>query len=617
MKTALFILSAATLGVSATAELRASVDFQKDIRPVLEQYCFACHDDTAKGEVNLEALSEDGSFWRDPKVWEKALAQLHDRVMPPAKKEQPKDEDRARIVDWLRTTLANPDAKMVPRDPGRTVIHRLSRLEYNNTIRDLLGVETHPADNFPPDGGGGGGFDNNASTLFVPPILMERYLAAATEIVTTAKPALLFPARPAAGKDERAAAKESFAKLAGRAFRRPADAEEMNGLLALYDAARKRGESWEESVRLGVRAMLASPAFLFRAEEERPGTEAHRVNDFELASRLSYFLWSSMPDDPLLALAAAKKLHEPATLEAQVHRMLADPKARILAENFGGQWLRTKELKTGVTPATDKFPEFTPALRDAMYREVVEFFQSLLHENQPLTDFLDCDYTFANETLAKQYGLPGVSGDEFRRVALTDRNRGGVITMGAVLTLTSYPRRTSPVLRGKWVMEEILGTPPPAPPPMIKSLPTSDKPKNGLTFRQQLEHHRSKIECAGCHARMDPLGMGLENFNPVGAWRTDIAGAPVDSAGQLPDSREFSGPVELKKLLLDRKDEFARNLTERMLSYALGRGIEPGDWFPVHEISKAVAADGYRAQRLVLEIARSYPFQYRRTATRP
>ena len=617
MKTALFILSAATLGVSATAELRASVDFQKDIRPVLEQYCFGCHDDTAKGEVNLEALSEDGSFWRDPKVWEKALAQLHDRVMPPAKKEQPKDGDRARIVDWLRTTLANPDAKMVPRDPGRTVIHRLSRLEYNNTIRDLLGVETHPADNFPPDGGGGGGFDNNASTLFVPPILMERYLAAATEIVTTAKPALLFPARPAAGKDERAAAKESFAKLAGRAFRRPADAEEMNGLLALYDAARKRGESWEESVRLGVRAMLASPAFLFRAEEERPGTEAHRVNDFELASRLSYFLWSSMPDDPLLALAAAKKLHEPATLEAQVHRMLADPKARILAENFGGQWLRTKELKTGVTPATDKFPEFTPALRDAMYREVVEFFQSLLHENQPLTDFLDCDYTFANETLAKQYGLPGVSGDEFRRVALTDRNRGGVITMGAVLTLTSYPRRTSPVLRGKWVMEEILGTPPPAPPPMIKSLPTSDKPKNGLTFRQQLEHHRSKIECAGCHARMDPLGMGLENFNPVGAWRNDIAGAPVDSAGQLPDSREFSGPVELKKLLLDRKDEFTRNLTERMLSYALGRGIEPGDWFPVHEISKAVAADGYRAQRLVLEIARSYPFQYRRTATRP
>ena len=586
---------------------------------MLEQYCFGCHDDSAKGGVNLETLSENGSFWRDPKVWEKAVAQLHDRVMPPAKKDQPKDEDRARIVDWLRATLANPDAAKVPRDPGRTVIHRLSRLEYNNTIRDLLGVETRPADKFPPDGGGGGGFDNNASTLFVPPILMERYLAAATEIVASAKPTLLFPIRPAAGKDERAAAKENLSQLAGRAFRRPADAEEMNGLLSLYDAARKRGESWEDALRLGARAMLVSPAFLFRIEDEQPGAEAHRVSDFELASRLSYFLWSSMPDDPLLALAATKKLHEPAALDAQVRRMLSDPKARILAENFGSQWLRTKELKTGVTPATDKFPEFTPTLRDAMYREVVEFFQALLRENRPLTDFLDCDYTFANETLAKQYGLPGVSGDEFRRVPLTDRNRGGVITMGAVLTLTSYPRRTSPVLRGKWVMEEILGTPPPAPPPMIKSLPTSDKPKNGLTFRQQLEHHRSKVECAACHARMDPLGMGLENFNPIGSWRTDIAGAPVDCAGQLPDNREFNGPIELKKLLLDRKDEFVRNLTERMLSYALGRGIEPGDWFPVHEISKAVATDGYRAQRLVLEIANSYPFQYRRSAsaTRP
>ena len=617
MKKAHFILSLATLGVSATEDVLAETDFQKDIRPVLEQYCFGCHDDTAKGDVNLEALSEKGSFWRDPKSWEKALAQLHDRVMPPPKKEQPTDEERARVVDFLRTTLANPDATKVPRDPGRTVIHRLSRLEYNNTIRDLLGVETRPADKFPPDGGGGGGFDNNASTLYVPPILMERYLAAATEIVGVAKPEFLFTSRPAAGKAERAAAKESLATLAGRACRRPADEDQMSDLLALYDGARQRGESWEDGVRLGARAMLVSPAFLFRIEDEQPGSAASRVSDFELASRLSYFLWSSTPDEPLLALAAAKKLHESDTLDEQVRRMLADPRAGTFAENFSSQWLRTKELKSGAMPATDKFPEFTPALRDAMYRETIEFFQALVRENGPLTDFLDSDYTYANEVLARQYGVPDVIGEDFRRVKHADRNRGGVITMSAVLTLTSYPRRTSPVSRGKWVMEEILGTPPPAPPPMIKTLPTSDKPKNGLSFRQQLEFHRRKIECAGCHSRMDPLGMGLENFNPIGSWRTDISGAEVDAAGQLPDSRAFNGPIEMKQLLLERKDEFVRNLTERMLSYALGRGIEPGDWFPVHQISKAVAADGYRTQRLVLEIVRSYPFQYRRSADIP
>lgn len=584
---------------------------------MLEEHCFGCHDDAAKGDVNLESLSEPGNFWRDPKVWEKALAQLHDRVMPPPKKAQPNDEARARVVDFLRTTLAHPDATKVPRDPGRTLIHRLSRLEYNNTIRDLLGVDTRPADKFPPDGGGGGGFDNNAATLYVPPILMERYLAAAAEIAAAAKPEFLFTSRPGTGKSERTAAGESLATLAGRAFRRPADAEQMNGLLALYDDARKGGESWEDGIRLGTRAMLVSPAFLFRVEDEQAGAEASRVSEFGLASRLSYFLWSSMPDEPLLALAAARKLHDSETLDGQVRRMLADPKARTFAENFSSQWLRTKELKTGVMPAADKFPEFTPALRDAMYRETIEFFQALLRENRPLTDFLDSDYTYANEILAKQYGVPDVSGEDFRRVQHTDRNRGGVITMSAVLTLTSYPRRTSPVSRGKWVMEEILGTPPPAPPPMIKTLPTSDKPKNGLSFRQQLEFHRRKAECAGCHSRMDPLGMGLENFNPIGAWRTDIAGAPVDAAGQLPDSRAFNGPVEMKQLLLERKDEFVRNLTERMLSYALGRGVEPGDWFPVHQISKAVAADGYRTQRLVLEIVRSFPFQYRRSAETP
>jgi hypothetical protein len=339
-----------------------------------------------------------------------------------------------------------------------------------------------------------------------------------------------------------------------------------------------------------------------------------RVSDWELASRLSYFVWSSMPDEPLFALAREGKLSEPATFEAQVRRMLADAKARVFAENFASQWLRTRELRASVRPASDGQPEFTPALRDAMAREPIVFFDALLRGDRPLTECLDADYAFVNAELARFYGLCEPGGDGFERVTLTDRTRGGVVTMAGVLTLTSYPRRSSPVLRGKWIMEEILGTPPPPPPQMIKSLPTSDKGRNGLTFRQQLEVHRSKPECASCHKTMDQLGFGLENFSPVGSWRTTAGNNPVDASGELPDGTKFTGPVELKRLLSERRDEFMRNLTERMFSYALGRGVEQTDWLAVRQIARAVANDGYRAQRLVLEIAKSPAFQLRKPA---
>jgi hypothetical protein len=270
-----------------------------------------------------------------------------------------------------------------------------------------------------------------------------------------------------------------------------------------------------------------------------------------------------------------------------------------------------------VRPSSEKFPEFTPALRDAMAEEPVTFFHALLRENRPITECLDADYTYANPVLAKFYGLPDTGGDGFRKVALTDRNRGGVVTMAGVLTLTSYPGRTSPVLRGKWLMEEILGTPPPPPPPMIKTLPTSDKQRNGLTFRQQLEAHRSRAECAACHRAMDQFGFGLENFGPIGTWRTSAADLPVDSAGELPDGGKFTGPVELKRLLVERRDEFTRNITERMFSYAMGRGVEQTDWLTIRQIARTVAKDGYGTQRLVIEIARSVPFQFRRPAETP
>ena len=593
------------------------IDFQKDVRPAFEQYCFDCHDGgSKKADVNLEQFDSADSFWRDPKLWERVLVQLRDRVMPPAKKNQPSDEQRARLATWVAGMLDHPDESKLQRDPGRTVIHRLNRLEYNCTVRDLLDVDIHPADTFPPDGGGGGGFDNNAGTLFIPPILMEKYLEAADAVLAAAKPERLFTSVPREGKDERTAARESLSELARRAFRRTIEPSEIERLLSLYDAARQRGESHADATKLAAKAILISPYFLFRIEADREATEPYPVSDFELAGRLSYFLWSSMPDEELFQSARNGKLHEPAILEAQVRRMLADPKSKTFAENFATQWLRTKELKTIVSPAPDKFPQFTTALRDAFYDESVEFFGGLIHGNRPVTDCLDCDYTFANETLARFYGIPDVQGDSMREVHLADHNRGGLLGMGGILTLTSYPRRTSPVLRGKWVMEEILGTPPPPPPPMVNTEKLGgEHPQDGLTFRQRLEQHRQDPKCAGCHARMDPLGFGLENFSAVGGWRTDVSGVVVDASGQMVTGEKFTGPAEMKRLLLDRKDEFTRNLTEKMLSYALGRGLEPADWWPVQKIARAVAADHYRAQTLIVEITRSYPFQYRRPRT--
>ncbi len=615
MKLRPVILAAAVL-VGSTSGSVAAPDFKKDIVPILDRYCVSCHDDEPKGGVDIGNLTEEGGFWKEPKTWEKVLNAVRDASMPPAKKTQPKPEERALVSSWLAETLDNPDATRVPTDVGRKLIHRLSRLEFNNTVRDLLGVDTRPADGFPPDAGGGGGFDNNASTLFIPPVLMEKMLAATADIVAAAKPERVFRVRAGGGKDEAAAAKENIEWLGSRAFRRPLDAEELAGLMRLYGSQRKAGLSWEDSLRQVVRGLLVSPSFVFRAEQDRAGSGPQRISDWELATRLSYFLWSSMPDDALLAVSQSGKLHEPAILEREVRRMLADAKARSFTDNFASQWLRTKEIAS-VHPATDKFPEFTPEIRTAMALEPLEFFSALIRDNRPLSDCLDCDYTFVNADLAKYYGLTGVETPGFQRVQLTDRNRGGVLTMAGILTLTSYPRRSSPVLRGKWLMEEILGSPPPPAPPMIKSLPTSDKPRNGLTFRQQLEQHRNRPECASCHKTMDQLGFGLENFSPVGRWRTVVADAPVDNSGELPSGQKFTGPGELKALLAQRKDEFTRNVAERMMSYALGRGIEQGDWLAIRQISKAVASSGYKSQELVLGIVRSPQFNFRRPAEPP
>nr|CAA9210624.1 hypothetical protein AVDCRST_MAG63-1520 [uncultured Armatimonadetes bacterium] len=589
--------------------------YEQHIRPVLDQFCTGCHGDAkASGGVNLSSFKTVTAVQRDQATWRKVLAAVREGSMPPSNMPQPSPDQRDRLSQWLAHTLNNVDESLLPKNPGRVLIHRLSRAEYNNTVRDLFGVTSKPADKFPADGGGGGGFDNNADTLFVPPILMERYLGAAGEILDETKPARLFFVRPSKTLAPRAAARKIVGHYAMRAFRRPVETPEVDRLMRLYDGSARRGASFEDSVKLALKAVLISPNFLFRVERDRPGTRAYPISDWELASRLSYFLWASMPDDTLFKLAAQKRLRDPKVLEQQVQRMLKSPKSAALADSFAGQWLRVRDLYTVSNPDPRRFPGFTPALRDAMYGETIAFVDDVLREDRNLLHLLDAGYTYLNEDLAKHYNIPNVTGPKLRRVRLSDGRRGGVLTMASVLTLTSYPQRTSPVLRGKWVLEEILGTPAPPPPAVVAVLGQEDAPKEGLTFRQRLEKHREKPECVSCHVRMDPLGFGLENFDGIGRWRDEIGGAPVDAAGTLANGEKFVGPSELKKHLLTRKEDFVRNLAEKMLSYSLGRGLEPYDLPAVRRITTRLEKDGYRSSTLILEIVKSYPFQYRKSS---
>ena len=402
------------------------------------------------------------------------------------------------------------------------------------------------------------------------------------------------------------------ANLARRAFRRSVTPQEVDKLAALISFAQKHGDSFEEGLCQSMQAMLVSPNFLFRIEqrpaENANGETPHAISDYELASRLSYFLWSSMPDDDLLQLADRSMLRQPGVLEAQVRRMLKDPKAHALVENFGGQWLELRKLES-VKPDRQRFPDFDEYLRMSVRRETELFFESIVRDDRSVLDFIDADYTFLNERLARFYKIPGVAGPEFRKVELTaDTHRGGVLSQASVLTVSSYATRTSPVLRGKWILEKILSSPPPPPPPDVPNLDES-KIGSAASLREQLEAHRQNPTCASCHSRMDPLGFGLENFDAIGAWRTQDGKFPIDATGVLPDGRSFKGPEELKAILKAQRDAFAQGLTEKLLTYALGRGVENYDKPAVKQIVGRLAADDYRFSRLVIEIAGSLPFQ--------
>ncbi len=592
--------------------------FSQTVRPFLEQHCTGCHGGgEPEGGLALDRYRESANIQTDFETWEKILRLVDDREMPP--RDEPRPDERA--LDGFRQAVQAELDQFDCGDaahPGRVTLRRLNRAEYNNTIRDLLGVDFRPADDFPSDDVGNG-FDNIGDVLSIPPLLLEKYLAAAKSIVDQtmaddAARARVVVDQPAAGITAQQATRRNLERFAARAFRRPIRREEADRLMKLVAFAGEQGATAEETFEAALQAILASPHFLFRVEADPPsGTAIRELNGFELASRLSYFLWSSMPDARLLELAANGTLRDPAVLERQVDRLLSDPKSSALTENFAGQWLQLRSLAE-ITPDPQRYPAFDDELRSAMRRETELFFDAVVREDRSILDFLRADFSYLNERLATHYGLAGVKGPAFRRVKLDDRRRG-ILTQASILFLTSNPTRTSPVKRGKWILDNILGEPPPPPP---EGVPELDEAAEALgSLRERLEQHRSNEACAVCHRKMDQLGFGLENFDVIGGWRERDGKFPIDASGTLPGNLEFAGPAELMDILAEQKKAaFSRCLAEKMLTYALGRGLESMDRCAVDDILKKLAQHDHRFGVLVKAIVASTPFRFREAKQR-
>jgi hypothetical protein len=640
----LFLLTAAvgsqllapSKGAAPPGKAARAPDFLGEVRPLLKAYCFECHGtNKRRAGLDLEKIDTQAAAIDGASVWGQVGERLRIKEMPPRNRKQPTEAERQKLLAWAQhVAQSRVDCRSLTKPQleralaGYTTNRRLSRFEYNNTLADLFGVDLHPGDLLPSEGGGGEGFDNAAATLFTTPVLLEKYLEAAELVLSTLLPKAEGRA-PVAGKVEaarrrllveapsaktppREAARKVLEAFLRRAFRRPPTGKEVERYLGLFDKAARRGDHFEPSLKLALKGALISPSFLFLTETPPDKAGAYRLGHYEVASHLSYFLWSSMPDEELFRLASQGKLHDEQVLRGQVRRMLRAPRARSLADGFAAQWLGIQALGATIRPDARLFPEFTDELAAAMREETLLFFDGIVREDRSVLEVLDADYTFLNERLAAHYKVPGVEGPQMRRVKLSDPRRGGVLGHASILTVTSFPHRTSPVLRGRWALDELLGAEIPPPPPDVPVLNQRRRGGNTLSLRQQLEKHRAKPECASCHQRIDPLGFALENFDPLGRWRSEQNGQPIDSQGVLPGGEKVNGPVELKKLLLEkRRPEFLHNLSRRMLGYALGREVNRMDLCVVEECVKVLERGDFRISRLLEAVVVSYPFSHR------
>jgi len=432
----------------------------------------------------------------------------------------------------------------------------------------------------------------------------------------TASRQRIFVCRPAKTLDETPCARRILSRLARRAYRQPVSDADVQPLMSFYHSGRREG-TFDTGIQRALQAILAEPRFLFRVERDPadiPSGAVYRINDVELASRLSFFLWSSIPDEELLAVAAEGKLKDPVTLDRQVRRMLRDSKSDAIVSNFAGQWLQLRNVRNEL-PNSDQFPDFDDNLRQAFQRETELLFASIMREDRNVLELMTADYTFVNERLARHYGIPNVYGSWFRRVPVPQDARRGLLGQGSMLLVTSHAERTSPVLRGKWILENILGTPPPPPPPDVPTLKENEAGQKPKTMREQMSEHRENPVCASCHKVMDPIGFALENFDAVGAWRTREAGEPIDASGELGDGTHVDGITTLRAALLRRPEVFVGTMTEKLLTYALGRGLDAHDMPAVREIVRNAAPEGYRFSQIVLGVVHSAPFQTRMKGT--
>ena len=585
----------------------------------IKRYCLECHSgEKPKASLDLSRFDSMDKILSEALLWDDILIRLSQGDMPPKEADLPTLNERSEFLNWVESSLQKAACQSGPH-AGPAVLRRLNRAEYSASVRDLLDIHFDAGEALPSDGSGGEGFDNASETLFISPIHAEKYMDAARVAVeyAFADPRSLrrfLVAEPDEKTSPEVAARRVIEDFLPRAFRRSIPESEILEYLALFHAAYKADPSFMVAIRLTLQAVLISPKFLFIAEEPNFDSKPHKVTDHELASRLSYFLWGSLPDDELLKAADEGNLSDSRILQEQFKRMLGSQnsrKVRNFSQNFVEQWLGTRALGREFKP--DKsIRGYDSELEGGMKYEPVFFFHEILTENRSLLDLLKADYTYVNRRLARHYRIKGEFREQPKRVQLTDENRrGGLLSMAAVLAVSSYPHRTSPVLRGKWILETILGDPPPPPPSNVPELEESASSVSSESLRQRLELHRQDVACAQCHDRIDPLGFGLENYGVLGRWRDKYEGHTVDARGALPDGTTFSGPAELKLALLGRKDQFVRHLTKKMLGYALGRGLTYYDYCAVNSIVDKLRANDYKSHHLLFGIIQSVPFRFK------
>jgi hypothetical protein len=613
------------LAPSGADAARPAFSFE-DSQTFLNTYCRSCHEgNSPAGGFHLRRVSAPSTVRAEPQKWVSLAARVRNGEMPPKGAPAPAFEAREQFTDWVHNAV-RAEACAAGIVPGASIIRRLNRDEYAATLRDLLDIHLDIGRMLPADGAGGEGFDNAAETLFLSPLHAEKYMEVAKFAVEFAAKehksrAKILVAMPGPGLSPGEAAQRILRDFLPRAFRKPVDETTIGSYVALFHTALKRGQPFDEAVFFALRSALVSPEFLFLTEPLNTGDDPRALDQYSMASRLSYFLWGSMPDELLFDIAAAGKLHDREVLRQIVRRMLRNDRSLGFTQRFVEQWLRTRELGGEKSPDPELFPSYATdeELRSDIRFQPILFFRELLIQDLSLLNLLESKHTIGTRNLARHYEVkmplrPNMLKQPHWLELPEGTHRGGLLGMSAVLAVSSHPYRTSPVLRGAWILDSILGTPPPPPPPDVPALEEAHQGAAPKSVRERLSRHRANPACASCHDRIDPLGFALENFDPIGRWRHDDAGRPVDSSGELADGAKFRGPDELKQVLLARKGRFIRNLTAKLFGYALGRGLTLQDSCAVEAIAAHVEENGYRAQALIDAIVWSTPFRYQAPA---